>query len=59
MEDGSETLLDNPGDIVIQRGTMHAWRNPGPGWTRVISVILDATPVVVSGEPLGCEIHSS
>lgn len=58
MEDGTETLLENPGDVVIQRGTMHAWRNPGPKWTRWITVILDANPVVVSGRQLGCEVRS-
>ncbi|OBZ78669.1 hypothetical protein A0H81_01063 [Grifola frondosa] len=34
MEDGSETLLQTPGDVVVQRGTLHAWRNPGPGRVR-------------------------
>jgi undecaprenyl pyrophosphate phosphatase UppP len=26
FEDGTEHHLKNPGDVVIQRGTMHAWR---------------------------------
>ncbi|KAI0778251.1 hypothetical protein BD413DRAFT_103363 [Trametes elegans] len=52
MEDGSETLFDNPGDVVVQRGTIHAWRNPGPEWTRWITVAIDAKPAVVNGQEL-------
>ncbi|TFY72855.1 hypothetical protein EVG20_g144 [Dentipellis fragilis] len=44
-EDGVEKLLTNPGDTVIQRGTMHAWKNPGEEWARWVSVIIDAIPV--------------
>ncbi|KAI0788464.1 hypothetical protein C8Q75DRAFT_807677 [Abortiporus biennis] len=44
LEDGIETLLENPGDVVIQRGTMHAWRNPGERWTRWVTVLVDAEP---------------
>ena len=46
---GPETLLSNPGDTVIMRGTMHAWKNPGPGWARWVSVLVDAEPAVVNG----------
>ncbi|RPD55801.1 hypothetical protein L227DRAFT_614936 [Lentinus tigrinus ALCF2SS1-6] len=48
MEDGSETVFENPGDVVVQRGTMHAWRNPGPEWVRWITVVYDAQPAVVN-----------
>ncbi|KAJ8515372.1 hypothetical protein ONZ45_g7206 [Pleurotus djamor] len=51
-EDGMETLLRNPGDVVIQKGTMHAWRNPGPSWARWVSVLLSAEPAVVNGNTL-------
>ncbi|KIY53394.1 hypothetical protein FISHEDRAFT_68999 [Fistulina hepatica ATCC 64428] len=45
MEDGTETHLVNPGDSVVQRGTLHAWRNPRPDrWTRWMSVVLAAHP---------------
>ncbi|TBU45093.1 hypothetical protein BD309DRAFT_956925 [Dichomitus squalens] len=56
MEDGSETLLEKPGDTVVQRGTIHAWRNPGPEWTRWITIIIDAEPAVVHGRPLPAEL---
>lgn len=52
MDDGSETLIDKPGDTVVMRGSMHAWRNPGPGWARWVSVLVDADPAVVNGERL-------
>ncbi|KZT72846.1 cupin domain protein [Daedalea quercina L-15889] len=58
MEDGSETLVENPGDVVIQRGTIHAWRNAGPGWTRFVTVIIDAKPAVVGDRILGVEVRS-
>ena len=52
MEDGSETLIEGVGDIVIQKGTVHGWRNPGPGWTRWLTVLIDAKPAVVGGKAL-------
>ncbi|KAF5356081.1 hypothetical protein D9756_003733 [Leucocoprinus leucothites] len=52
-EDGTETHLKNPGDTVIQRGTMHAWKNPSKTQpTRWISVLVAAKPAAVNGEPL-------
>ncbi|KAH9936990.1 uncharacterized protein B0H18DRAFT_183408 [Fomitopsis serialis] len=58
MEDGSETLFETPGDIVIQRGTIHAWKNPGPGWTRWVTVLVDAKPAVVGDKALGAEVRA-
>lgn len=55
LDDGTEKVLDKPGDVVIQRGTMHAWRNPGPEWTRWTCVLVDADPAVVDGKPLAAE----
>lgn len=49
LDDDSETLIENPGDTVVQRGNMHAWRNPGPGIARWVSVLVDAEPAVVNG----------
>lgn len=52
-EDGSETRLATPGDTVIQRGTLHAWRNPSAThWTRWITVLMAAAPAVVAGAAL-------
>ncbi|KAL0951244.1 hypothetical protein HGRIS_007962 [Hohenbuehelia grisea] len=55
-EDGVETHLKNPGDTVVQKGTMHAWRNPGKTWARWISVLMAATPATVDGVELQPEL---
>ena len=53
LEDGTEQLIDQPGTLVVQKGTMHAWRNPGPEWARWICVLVDAEQAVVNGQTLG------
>lgn len=45
-----ETLC-KAGEVVIQRGTLHAWR-AGPQGVRWITVILDAEPVRLAGRTL-------
>jgi hypothetical protein len=53
MDNGEEYHLKNPGDTVVQRGTLHAWRNPGNTWTRWVTFVVDAEPAIgVNGEPL-------
>ena len=59
-EDGSEYLIDKPGDVIIQKGTMHAWRNPGPEVARGVCVLVDAEPAVVDGkEKLASAVQGS
>ncbi|KAF8168140.1 hypothetical protein B0H34DRAFT_47813 [Crassisporium funariophilum] len=58
-EDGVEKHLKNPGDTVIQKGTMHAWRNPSPNWTRWVTVLIAADPAVVDGNQLAPAFMSS
>ncbi|KAK4238512.1 oxalate oxidase GF-3.8 [Achaetomium macrosporum] len=42
------TLL--PGDVIVQRGAMHAWRNPSATeWARVVFFLVGAEAVRVSG----------
>jgi hypothetical protein len=43
MMDIGETLL-KPGDVLIQRGTNHAWSNRGEGSCRIAFVLIDAEP---------------
>lgn len=58
LDDGVTALVE-PGGVVIQRGTIHSWRNPSADQTaRVAFVLLDAKPVTVGGTPLQ-EIHPS
>jgi hypothetical protein len=41
------------GDIIVQRGTIHLWRNPSPTETcRIVFVLIEAAPVLVDGDPL-------
>jgi quercetin dioxygenase-like cupin family protein len=52
LEDGVKTLL-GPGDIVIQRGTNHRWRNPSESETcRIVFVLIEAPPYLHNGMPL-------
>lgn len=52
LDDGSATLV-KPSGIIIQRGTIHSWRNSSATETaRVVFVLLDAKPATVNGEPL-------
>jgi len=42
LDDGATTQLE-PGDVVIQRGTMHLWRNPSPDTIcRIVFVLVEA-----------------
>ncbi|KAF1962598.1 hypothetical protein CC80DRAFT_488017 [Byssothecium circinans] len=51
--DSGEVRHMKPGDIAVQRGTMHAWRNNHPTeWSRIIFVLQPCEPVVVNGKEL-------
>jgi quercetin dioxygenase-like cupin family protein len=57
--DSGETRRMQKGDIAVQRGTCHAWKNittvagadghDEPGWARMLYVLLPIVPVVVDG----------
>ena len=50
LDDGSRTLL-GPGDIIVQRGTIHSWRNPSETeWARLIFIRTEARPYEHDGE---------
>lgn len=52
--DGGETRRLGPGDMAVQRATMHSWRNPSATrWSRMVGVMSECEPVVVGGEVLG------
>jgi len=47
-ENGDERIL-KAGDVLIQRGTLHAWRNPSTTeWVRMLSVLVDAEPAIIN-----------
>jgi quercetin dioxygenase-like cupin family protein len=49
MDDSTVTL--KAGDVMVQRGTNHAWINRGPDYARVAFVLIDAKPLGI-GRPL-------
>lgn len=52
LDDGAVTRLE-AGAIVVQRGTIHAWRNPSTDTpVRLAFVLVDAMPANVGGAPL-------
>lgn len=56
LDGGSITRL-GPGDVVVQRGTSHLWRNPSPDTKcRIAFILIEAAPVVVGGKVLQ-ELH--
>ncbi|MGA3400659.1 MAG: cupin domain-containing protein [Acetobacteraceae bacterium] len=52
LDDGA-TVHMTAGDIVVQRGTMHAWVNHGTQPCVFAFVLIDADPVQVAGQSLG------
>ncbi|ROW09739.1 hypothetical protein VMCG_02379 [Cytospora schulzeri] len=49
--DSGEEHVMHRGDVMVQRATMHAWRNPSKtDWTRMIFSLQDAKPLFVGEE---------
>ena len=38
--DNNEKQVCKPGDVIVQRGTIHAWHNETDEWARVYFVVL-------------------
>ena len=52
--DSGETRLMKRGDVAIQRGTNHAWRNTSSTqWTRMMYVLQESKPVQLGEKALG------
>ena len=52
LDDGVSTLV-GPGDIVVQRGTIHRWRNPSANEAcRGVMVLTEARGYELDGVPL-------
>jgi quercetin dioxygenase-like cupin family protein len=57
--DSGETRQLRRGDVVVQRGTMHAWRNPNAHeWSRMVFVLLPCKPIELAGNKLGEELDN-
>ncbi|OAA53579.1 Cupin, RmlC-type [Cordyceps fumosorosea ARSEF 2679] len=51
--DSGETKLLEPGDIAVQRGTMHAWRTPhGNTWSRMVFILQEGNALELDGQAL-------
>lgn len=52
LDSGEEKLLRR-GDVAVQRGTNHAWKNNSQSsWARMLYVLTEAEPVRVNGQVL-------
>lgn len=55
--DSGEMKLLKKGDIAVQRGTMHEWRNASETeWTRMVFVLQGTKPLVVGDKVLKEEL---
>jgi quercetin dioxygenase-like cupin family protein len=53
LDSGEEKLMRR-GDISVQRGTNHAWRNASDTtWARMMYVLLESEPLEIGGSQLG------
>ena len=50
--DGGEVVHLKTGDVVVQRGTNHAWINNGPAPARMAWILIDANPVKIGDRVL-------
>ncbi|KAF4331880.1 cupin domain protein [Fusarium beomiforme] len=51
--DSRETRIVRPGDLMVQRGTMHQWNNRTDRWARIVFVLFHAYPIEIAGKELG------
>lgn len=58
LDSGEKRVLKR-GDVAIQRGTMHAWRNPSKdSWARMMFVLQPCKPLEVAGQKLGEDLET-
>jgi quercetin dioxygenase-like cupin family protein len=55
MDMDDSTVKLRPGDVMVQRGTNHAWVNRGKEPARMAIVLLDAKPLGIGHPRLGSE----
>lgn len=51
LDDGIREEM-KPGDVCVQRGTIHAWVNETNEWQRIVFILLGSEPVVINGKAL-------
>lgn len=58
--DSGEKRTLKAGDIAVQRGTKHAWRNPSEvEWSRMVFILQDIQPIVIGGVVLEEDVSGS
>lgn len=58
LESGEKRII-KPGDLTIQRSTLHAWRNTSfTQWSRMVGIMAECQPVVAGRKQLGAEFPS-
>ncbi|HJY57714.1 MAG TPA: cupin domain-containing protein [Streptosporangiaceae bacterium] len=50
--DSGEVVHLKPGDVIVQRGTIHTWVNKGPVPAVIAFILIDATPDEVNGKEM-------
>ncbi|KAK7745569.1 hypothetical protein SLS53_003069 [Cytospora paraplurivora] len=54
---GGEKRILQPGDVAINRASLHKWRNTSTVKpARMLYVLLDVEPVIVNGQPLDFQL---
>ena len=54
---GGEARILRPGDVSINRGAMHKWRNVSNDKpARILFVMLDVKPIIVNGKALEFDV---
>jgi len=55
--DSGEVVHMKPGDVCVQRGTMHGWTNPTDKPARMYFILTAAEPVTINGKSLDDANH--
>jgi quercetin dioxygenase-like cupin family protein len=50
--EGGEVAHLKPGDVMIQRGTIHTWVNKGSVPAVIAFILIDAKPVEINGKEM-------
>lgn len=53
LDSGEKRVMER-GDMSVQRGTIHAWRNMSDtAWARMLYILQESEPILVEGKGLG------
>ena len=59
LDDGVKRVLKR-GDVAVQRGTIHSWRNMSETeWARMFFVLQDSQKLLINGKELGEDVSSA